>query len=70
VLHVGSKVAHGGEAESGDDRILHDVHVFVELPRLKAALEVNEAIAELEVSRDSMGKLPARARDQLPRCIA
>jgi len=63
VLSVGSEVADGGEAESGDDGVLHDVDVFVDFSGLKAAIEMDVAIAGYKFAIESLRKLPFGAGD-------
>ncbi len=61
VLGVGGEVADSSESAAGNDGIGDDVNIFVDLARLKAAVEVDMAGARDEFSIDGVRKLPLRA---------
>ena len=63
MLGIGRKVADGGEATAGHDRVGDNVNVFVNLARLKAAVQMNMPVAGDELAVDGVGELPFGARN-------
>src|SRR5208337_2873021 len=57
VLGVGSKIANGRESAAGHDGVGNNVNIFVDLAGLKAAVQMDKAVAGHEFAVDSMGKL-------------
>ena len=58
VLGIGGEVANRGEAAAGDDGVGDDINVFVNLARLKTAVQMDMPVAGCEFAVDGVGKLP------------
>ena len=70
VFGIGSKIADCGEAEPGYDWILRDVNIFVDFAWLKAAPQMDVAVAGDELAVDGLCELPSGARDPRALCLA
>src|SRR3954469_6537367 len=57
VLGIGREIADGCETQASNDGIGNNVHVFVDLPGLETAVEVNVTIAEFELAVHHMPEL-------------
>ena len=60
---IGRKVADRSKAPAGHDGIGDDVNVFINLARLKAAVEMDISVARDEFAVDGLRELPLRARE-------
>src|SRR5580704_11080207 len=61
MLGVGCKVANGGEASAGHNRIGGHVDIFINPTGLKAAIHVNVSIAPRKLALHHVRKLPLSA---------
>src|SRR5581483_4152177 len=58
VFGVRSEVANGSEAQARDHRISNDVDVFIDFARVKAAIQMDVAIACYQFAIDRVRELP------------
>ena len=61
VLGIGREIADGCETQASNDGIRNNIDVFVNLPGLETALQVNVTIAELDLAVYHMPELPFRS---------
>ena len=65
-FHVGSEVAHRGEAQPGNHRVAGHVDVFVNPAGLKPSVEMDMPVAGNEFAVHRVGEAPLRAWDHGP----
>ena len=70
VFRVRREITEHREATARDNRISHDVNVFVKLARLESAVEVDVPIARGQFPVDGMREFPLIARDCRARSFA
>src|SRR5579871_354249 len=63
MFRIRREVANCRESHPGNDRIGDHVDVFVNLSRVKSAIEMNVAIARRELARYRLSELPLRPWD-------
>ena len=70
VFGIGSEIAHRREAQARHDGVFDHVHVFVDLSRMEAAIQMDVPVAGRELSVDGVRKLPLGARNDRPLTVA
>ena len=70
MLGIRSKVANSREAAAGYNGIGDDINIFVDLPRLEAAVQMNVAVAGHDFAVHGVRELPLAARNNGARSLA
>ena len=70
MLGIRRKITYGGKAPAGYDRVRNSINIVVDLPGLKAAVQVDMPVAGSEFAVDRVGELPFRTGNGGPRRIA
>ena len=68
MLRIRGEIANGRKAKSGDDRVRHNINVFINLSGVKSSIQMNMPVAGDDLTVDSVRELPLAARNR--RCVA